>query len=157
MLLERRAFLSDKNVLENRETVEQPKMLERPAHAGGSDRARRLTVDLLTKKDDLAAVGSVDTREHIQQRGLARAVRSNQSDEFALTELERDLVDGDKAAEPLRHAVDREYGGHRRNSARLTNRSIEPMTPSDAKSIVSQIRDSEDDQVVLVHEAELLR
>jgi hypothetical protein len=57
-----------------------------------ADRQRR-------RLDDLATVGLVDAGEHLEQRGLAGAVRPAQADTVSVADLPRDVVDERAVAE----------------------------------------------------------
>ena len=51
--------------------------------------------------------------DHIEQRGLAGAVRPDHGEDRALRHVEADAVDGDQAAKALADAVDGEQRRHR--------------------------------------------
>src|SRR5690349_23833474 len=63
-----------------------------------------------------------------QQRGLAAAARTEQREELARPDVERDAVDGPKAAEGLDHVLDpqdRRLGIRDRKSTRLNSSHVE--------------------------------
>ena len=49
-------------------------------------------------------VGRHEAEDHLEQRALAGAVRAAQAEELADRHVERDVVEHDFVAEPLRHA-----------------------------------------------------
>ncbi len=51
-------------------------------------------------------IGRLEAGQHAQQRGLAAARGSEQSEEFVLADVERNAVDGGHPAEILRHMID---------------------------------------------------
>ena len=51
--------------------------------------------------EDRARVGLVEPGHHLQQRGLAGAVRTAQADALAIRDLPRDVVEEDAIAEGL--------------------------------------------------------
>ena len=76
-------------------------MLERARHAEPGDRVRRQVRDRLPDERDRSGVGDVEAGNHVDQRRLARAVRSDQSDDLALAHGEIDAVERPHAAELL--------------------------------------------------------
>ena len=80
-------------------------MLEGAGDPGAGDVELLVAGDRAARERDLAAVGAKRPREQIEHRGLAGAVRSDQSEDFAGPDLEADIVDGDETAKsPLRVA-----------------------------------------------------
>ena len=59
---------------------------------------------------DASGVRLFEAREHAQQRGLAAAGRSEQREELAREDIERQRVDGDEIAEALGDVVERDDG-----------------------------------------------
>jgi hypothetical protein len=62
---------------------------------------------------DGARVGSYHAGDHIQKRGLPRAVGTGQSQHFARGYRQRDAVDRDEAAKRLDQTLDLQQRGHR--------------------------------------------
>ena len=62
---------------------------------------RRDGSDVGAIEQDAAGVRLFETGKHAQQRALAAAGRAEQRKEFAGTDVERQVLDGDHAAEPL--------------------------------------------------------
>ena len=50
--------------------------------------------------DDGAGLRPLKSGQHVDQRGLAGAVRPDQAEDFAALQGDADLIDGDEAAEP---------------------------------------------------------
>ena len=59
---------------------------------------------------DRTAVRFPDTLDALQRRGLAGAVRSDQAEDFAILNVERDLIDGDGPSVGLADAGDADHG-----------------------------------------------
>ena len=75
--------------------------LEGSGDADPGDLVRRQPGDGLAGKPDFAAMSAGAHPNQIEHRGLARTVRSDQPDQFAFTDIEADIVDGDQPAECL--------------------------------------------------------
>ena len=52
-------------------------------------------------EQDLAGVGTVNTGDEVEERGLTRAVRADHADDLALVHDEVEISDHPQAAEPL--------------------------------------------------------
>ena len=57
--------------------------------------------------DDRADLRPLESGQHIDQRRLAGAVRSDQAENFAALQRDADLIDGDEAAEADAHRLRR--------------------------------------------------
>jgi hypothetical protein len=88
--------------------------LERATNAAAADRVRGLALDALAPEHDAPVVRREHARDHVEQRRLAGAVRSDHREDFAGVDLEADAIDRDEAAEPLADAVDLEENAHGR-------------------------------------------
>ena len=64
--------------------------------------------DVLARKYDIAGVGPVEAADHVEERGLARAVRANNRDQLAGADRERNRLYRPHAAKVLRDARDGE-------------------------------------------------
>ncbi len=64
----------------------------------------------LAQDADLTGVGTLQTQDGAQQRGLTDAVRTDEPGELAAAHLERDIVEDRAAREGDRDAVDLEHG-----------------------------------------------
>ena len=67
--------------------------------------------DVGTVEQDAAAIGTLESRQHPHQRGLAAAGGAEQREELARVERERHVIDRRDIAEALGHALD----AHQRN------------------------------------------
>src|SRR5438045_1595757 len=90
--------------------------------------------DVLPRKDDIAGVRPVEPANHVEERGLAGAVRADNRDQLAGADRERYRLDRPHAAKVLRHARDDEL--------RLSGRNVAAvhMTGHDAVRISSPFR-----------------
>jgi hypothetical protein len=72
--------------------------------------------DVPAVEQDFSLIRRLEAGEHPQQRGLAAAGRSEQGEKFPGADLKRQLVDRNKSAEALGHAVDAQqrHVGHGR-------------------------------------------
>src|SRR4051794_18274358 len=62
---------------------------------------------------DAARIGRVHPRQQVEQRRLARAVLADQADHLVAANFKRDVIEGDRPAEPLRDAFEAQRrGGH---------------------------------------------
>ena len=69
---------------------------------------------------------SDEARDHVEQRGLARAVRADEADDLAAARRERHVGQRGEPTESLRHAVEPEAD---RGSARASCRARAPCRP----------------------------
>ena len=79
--------------------AEQADVLEGARHAGRRDLVRRDPRPPGRRTSTVPAVGHVEPGEHVEERGLAGAVRADQGHDGAGRDVEVDVVDGDEAAE----------------------------------------------------------
>jgi hypothetical protein len=86
------------HVLEHRHVLEQRVVLEHEAHAAFAHRQRR---GVFPSEQDATAVGELQPCDRTQQRGLARARRTEQCDQLARLNVEIDAAEGLEAAEGL--------------------------------------------------------
>ncbi len=103
---------ADDDIVLDRERRERPHDLEGAADAAPADLVGRQAVDALAGESDRAAVGRVDAGDHVEQSGLAGAVRADHREDRALRHLEADLVDREQAAEALADRLDRKQRAH---------------------------------------------
>ena len=80
------------DVVEHRHVAEQAQVLERASQTHARNLVGRHADNLTARKHDGAALGRDDARENIQQRGLARTVRSDQRMHMAGANLDVDIV-----------------------------------------------------------------
>ena len=103
---------------------EQADVLERPRHAQRRDLVRPRAGDVRAVELDLAQRRLVEAGEHVEERRLAGAVGPDDRDDRALGDLEGDVVDGDEAAEDLRHVRRRGAAPRRRLRRRARARAV---------------------------------
>ena len=89
------------DVVEQRQAAERPGDLEGAADPLVDDAVRRSAGDLAPVKADRAGGRRQGAGEQVEDRALARAVWADQAEDFALIDLERDVVDRSEAAEAL--------------------------------------------------------
>ena len=66
---------------------------------------------------DAPAVGRQVPRDAVEERGLARAVWSDQADQLALADVEVDALEGGDAEEPLGQSANLNHGFDARSAA----------------------------------------
>ncbi len=103
----------DQHVLDDGEPGEDPGELEGPADAGGEHLVRREAGDRVVAEPDLARVGPLVAGDHVEQRGLAGAVRPDQAGDGALLDGDRRAVQRLDAAVGLHDSLGAQQGGHR--------------------------------------------
>src|SRR5438067_5097022 len=101
---------ADQHMLEHRHRAEQLDVLEGARDPAADDAVRRRAQQAAPVEDDLAVVRPVEPRDQVEDRRLAGAVRPDQPDDLALTDVERDAVDGNDPAEAPRQLLDRKQG-----------------------------------------------
>jgi len=100
---------ADLDVFERGHRAEQADVLERAAEAGGGAQMWRLVGDVGAVEYDPARSRLVETGEHVQRRGLAGAVGSDQRMHAAAPHRHVDAVDRFQAAEIFREPGDLEH------------------------------------------------
>ena len=78
---------ADLHVVQNAHLVEQTDVLEGTGDALLVDLGRLLAGDVLTVQDDVALGGTIHTGEHVEHRGLAGAVGTDEAVELAFFHL----------------------------------------------------------------------
>src|SRR5262245_52370346 len=105
--------------------------LERPREAQPADHVRGLTDDVLAGEDHPAAVGAVVAGDHVEERGLAGAVRPDDPEQIARRDREAHVRHGGETAEALRHALERQERRLAHACAlRALSRDATPTSPS---------------------------
>ena len=100
------AVAADLDVVEHGHAVEQRHVLERAADAELRDGVAGAAQDRAALEQDVAVVGHVEARQAVEERGLARAVGTDQAGNLARRHVEGDAVQSHDAAEADR------YGAH---------------------------------------------
>jgi len=67
---------------------------------------RRRAQQALAVEDDLPAVRAIQTRDQVEHRRLACAVRADQADDLPFLHAERDVIDREDAAEAAADVAD---------------------------------------------------
>src|SRR6266480_4173672 len=96
---------ADHHVLERRQVGEQADVLERARNACGGYLVRLQAGQVAPVEQERAGVWRVKPRQHVEERGLAGAVRTDQPENFAAADGKRDLGKRLQAAEALGDAV----------------------------------------------------
>jgi hypothetical protein len=91
-------------VLAHRQAPEQPRGLERAAQAAPAPGGRR-PLERLAVEDEMPGVGGEQPRQAVEERGLARTVRSDDAGHLARAGGERHAVEGLDATESDRQVV----------------------------------------------------
>ena len=82
------------HILEDRKVFEERNRLKCPYDAAPSGLMRAQVTDILTLKNNPAAARAIDTADYIKQGRLTRSIRSYQSSDFTLIDLEAQVLDG---------------------------------------------------------------
>jgi hypothetical protein len=90
------------DVFTDRHVTEERVVLEHQPHAAA---ASSYVGDVTTMKGDPAVVDSRETRDGAQQRALATAARSEEYEEFTITDVQRNIVDDRDPLVALRHLI----------------------------------------------------
>src|SRR5579859_87232 len=115
---------------------------------------RRHPGDVLALEADGAFVGMKEAADQVEDSGLARAVGTDDKQDFAGIHGERNALDRAQAAEALGHVIEFQDGSHCAAppsagcgfdepgalGLRLKSRSRPPTTPSGRKSTTTTIR-----------------
>ena len=102
---ERRLPVGERDVLGDRERLDQTEVLVHHPDARLDRVARRVKLDRPAAYLDLPLVGPVEAREDVHQRRLAGPVLPEERVHLAARDLERDVVVRDDAGEALRDAA----------------------------------------------------
>ena len=106
---------ADHDVVEHGESGERLHDLEGAADAGGADLVRAQAVDGFPLENNFAGVRGIDAGDHIEDGGLAGAVRADQAVDVALGDLERRRVHRTQAAERFADRAHFEKRAHSRS------------------------------------------
>src|SRR5262249_59378760 len=106
---EPRRQASDFEVLKRGQATEDAHLLEHPHDAGAEHLVGPVASDVLTEEPHSAPLRPIEARDEIEQRGLPRSVWTDETDELAGSNRERDVVDGHDAAEALAQIAERQH------------------------------------------------
>ena len=118
---------SHQDVLDGREVPEQADVLIGAVDAGGGDPIRRDAVDTMAGEPDLTVIGRIEFHDAVEDRGLAGPIRTDDRVDRAFLDFEIELVDGNEAAEALRHLLRLEQYGSRHHPALLLSACCSAM------------------------------
>src|SRR4029077_20064899 len=100
------AMLADPDVVEGAHVLEQPDVLEGAGDAERRGLVRLRAGDVAALEHDATLGRREDAGDRVEQGRLARAIRADQREHLAALRVERHIIHGDEAAEPLRHVLD---------------------------------------------------
>src|SRR5690606_6763384 len=98
----------------DRQPLERALYLERTSHAQSCTQVGRTARHAATEEVDLTAVHLGVAGKGVEQRRLAGAVGPDEAEDGAFVELQRDVVDGDEAAELYGYAFSFQRSWHSR-------------------------------------------
>src|SRR5690606_7120845 len=122
VLVEAECHAADHQVVEGAHPVEDPGHLEHAQHAQAGELGGIEPQDASAVEPDLAGVGAQVARQHIEQRGLAGAVRTDQADQLAFRHVHADAVERLEAAEALADVANLEQRHHAPFAAAVASR-----------------------------------
>ena len=131
----------DHHVLERREIVEEPDVLEGARDPHACDAIRRRVLQLRTLEAETALLLAIDAGEDVEEGGLARAVGADEPVDLALADRERNLGERGEAAEALGDALDLEKRGHGRGGGRGVSHSWAPRARASSPARAGAPRD----------------
>ena len=88
----------DLDVVQHGQLLEQADVLERTRHTQLADIVRLFADQVLIVQTDAAVGRAIYAGQHVEDRGLARAVRANQADQRAFFNFHGQVVHGAQAA-----------------------------------------------------------
>ena len=101
---------ADEHVVQHGHRLEELDVLEGARDPAPHDPVHGRLQQRLAVELDLALVGRVEPRDHVERRRLAGAVRPDQADDLAVQDVEGDPVEGDDPAEPASDIPQRKQG-----------------------------------------------
>src|SRR5215510_11775989 len=99
---------ADHDVLRDGHALEGPELLEGPGDAAAADTVGREAGEPRAVELDFALVRRIEAADAFEKRALAGAARTDDADELARGDVERDAAVGGDAAEALCHPTDGE-------------------------------------------------
>jgi len=122
---------TDRDILQHAQPLERLHDLEGAADTGVADEVGPQPRDLPSVEAHAAGVGPVDAGDHVEDRGLAGAVGSDQGVDGTGRHVEGDVVHGAQAAEALADPVEFEPGAaHFCLSPKPRRSAIQGQTPA---------------------------
>ena len=104
------AVAAEADIVEHAQLVKQDRALKRADQAALGKRARRSPRNILAAIENLAARRRVEAADHVEGRGLAGAVRPDETVDCALVHVQVEAVDGDDAAKSANEVADLKDG-----------------------------------------------
>ena len=156
------------HVVERRQLGEERHLLEGAGDAVARAVVARQVGHVPPAQEHLSARGRQGARDDVEERALARAVRTDEPDELALAHRERHAVERGEAAELLGDAADLEDGRHRsavvtgallkrsRRSAHACARARQVDEPAGQHQDHDEEDDGVDEALVVARREELL-
>src|SRR5271156_223143 len=96
------------NIFAHAHVTEQSDILERPAEADAGHAVTGHVGQRLTLEQNVAFNIAVNATDTVEQRGLARAVRTDQPANLTMPDIERHAAEGDDAPKPHLYVRDAE-------------------------------------------------
>ena len=121
---------ADDDIVLDAQGRERPHDLKGAGDAAPAHRVGRKPGRSLAGEGDRAFARRQRAGDHVEQRGLAGAVRSDDGEDRALGHLEADTVDRDQAAEALADALQRKQRAHLGSFITPSRRASGGHTPS---------------------------
>ncbi len=145
---------ADHHVFQRGHAKEHLQVLERARQPARRQHMRRQIGDVLSEQHDLAARRLIKPRDHVEQRGLAGAVRSDDGENLARIDRERHVIDGADAAEIDAETLRRQHAhdGLRRNRLAMLG-----TMPARRKIMNTIMISAERDVLVVVEHGQHLR
>jgi len=112
--IRRALMITDHHVFDDGHVFKEAQILKRARQAERGALVRRESAKRFSVKTRVAARGRVNAGNEIEQRRLARAVRSDERDDFVRFHRERNIIDGENAAECFGEMFDLEKGHEER-------------------------------------------
>ena len=97
---------ANENILDHSAMAEQRQVLERASNAAPDEPMRPLPADVLPVEQNAAAARAEHAADHVEQRGLARAIRTDHTADLPPLDAKADIVDGPQTAELLAQRLD---------------------------------------------------
>src|SRR5215470_19790128 len=102
----------DENVVEGAQPPEDLGVLECPRDAESGDRVRRQRRQIVAVEHHVAARGAIEPGQHVEDRRLARAVRTDEGDDRTLADFKLEVAQCRQPSEVDREADDAEERRH---------------------------------------------
>src|SRR5207253_10138467 len=120
--------VADHDVVEDRQRQRQARTLKGSRYSGLIDRTRARIRDVNAIEGHASGIRTVNTRDHVEKRRLARTVRADEADDFVRRNAEIETVEREHATEPLGQTMRFQEPRHGRHPGkyRRTGRGSSP-------------------------------